>query len=219
MDKKFSMTLVGLIVLIIFIGIIIAFTLIQTERIVEKIDGKEYVIQHTHILVDSKIESTVNSDIEKHLKDGEGEFIYNFYDQITGNRHITYKIIEKCLNLDVPVNLAMALCYQESRFYIYAINGEHNKNGSSDYGLFQLNSYTFSEYDQEYLMDVNNNIHHGIEWLAIHHSTYGDWYKVVIAYNSGDIDDVPQSTIEYMTNIFAKVKEYDQMYWENRLKS
>lgn len=221
MERKLKIIML----LIVFFGIVSAsfsplvFTYLFKETVSQRIstlEEKDYIIQN--IIVDSIMESSVNRDIEQHLKDGKGESIYKFYDRITGYRDITYRIIEQCLYFDVPINIALALCYEESRFYIYAENGIHNKDGSADYGLFQLNSYVYSEYEKEYLMDINNNIRFGIQHLRSDYEEYGDWFKAVIAYNSGSISDVPESTIHHMAKIFNRAREYDRMYWELRSK-
>ena len=64
-----------------------------------------------------------------------------FYLRITGNREITNMILENADREDIPLSLAFALAYTESRYNTNALN--YNVNGSVDRGLFQLNNRSF----------------------------------------------------------------------------
>lgn len=62
----------------------------------------------------------------------------SFFDEYTNDTQITTIILSEALKQDVPIMLAFALAWGESKFNPTAKSGL-NTNGSRDWGLFQLN--------------------------------------------------------------------------------
>ena len=70
-----------------------------------------------------------------------------FYNQITGNQDVTLAILTAADANDIPLSLAFALAYTESRYKVTAVNSNTNK--SIDRGLFQLNNRSFPQLKEE----------------------------------------------------------------------
>lgn len=131
---------------------------------------------------------------------------------------VAYYIIEVNKPMKGNNNLAVAILLHENpKQNPYAVNV--NANGTTDNGMFQLNSayqlyfaglyWPFDKYDSNMSFDWSNWQHN--TWVALHliNDLYkdfdGDVEKVIAAYNAGPAPvvagNIPQSTIDYRDRV------------------
>ena len=173
------------------------------ERDLDFKSGLEINQSHRNLIYESHFESW--------------DSLYTLYNTFIKNEFITSTIVDYSHFFEVPVHKMIAMAFVESCFNPKAIN-RSNGNGSKDYGLFQLNSKTFYEYDQAYLMDVETNVHFAVQHLLGEYEKYESWEKAVIAYNAGNVSKVFQSSIDYFLKVQKYEKMLDKIYHEWRLR-
>ena len=118
-------------------------------------------------------------------------------------------ITSAALSAGVDPALALAVAQQESSFNPNAVSPT-NKNGTTDYGLFQLNSANLSAWGVTNPLDPTQNINAGIAYLAQLQQQYGgDVQTMLWAYNAGpgDVSNgiLPASTSEYISQVTAAI--------------
>ncbi len=113
----------------------------------------------------------------------------------------------------VPVALLYAIAKVESNFKPNALN--HNQDGSSDYGLMQINSRWFSVLEERFdikrdqvMKDPCTNIYVGAWILASNFSSHGRIWNSVGAYNAGFSAKLRDTRSGYV----HKVKHYYDHY-------
>ncbi len=111
----------------------------------------------------------------------------------------------------IPKELIYAIIDQESSFNPYTVN--HNKDGSTDRGLMQVNYDHNEEFmkelgvtDKNQLFDIKTNINIGTAILARDFSRYGNWPTAIKAYNGINADNW-----NYVKSVISKVKKYKNM--------
>lgn len=126
-----------------------------------------------------------------------------FYTHVTGSESVTEAILENADKNDIPLSLAFALAYVESRYKTRAVN--HNKNSTTDRGLFQLNSSSFSKLSEEECFDPDINARHGLSHLRFCLDTAGNEVAALAMYNAGTVKvkagSTPQMTLDYVSKI------------------
>lgn len=100
---------------------------------------------------------------------------------------------ELCIRSDphVPFEMVMAIIEHESNFNADAVG--HNPNGTSDYGLMQINSCTlplmeelFGIQTEDELLNSEINLQAGIYILSLHMDNFdGSWSSALMAYQCG----------------------------------
>lgn len=102
------------------------------------------------------------------------------------SRELQYFTYEQCKERRVSYELALAVMQRESRFQA-DVQG-HNKNGSTDNGLMQINSRNERWLSEQIgirdLMDPKDNIRAGVFMLSGHIANYGENYGLM-AYHMG----------------------------------
>lgn len=126
-----------------------------------------------------------------------------FYLRVTGNRDVTMAILDAANREDIPLSLAFALCYTESRFNRTARNT--NVNGSIDRGLFQLNDRSFPHLENEDFYNPETSAKFGMSHLRYCLSVADNETTAVAMYNAGISrvrnDRTPASTLRYVGRI------------------
>lgn len=126
-----------------------------------------------------------------------------FFDDYTNNTQITSAILSEALKQNIPVMLAFALAWGESKFNPTA-KSELNTNGSRDWGLFQLNDKIY-KWDRTDFFDINKNATIGIKHLAECISKTENAYLGLASYNAGIYrvknGSIPQSTDNHIIEI------------------
>ena len=116
-------------------------------------------------------------------------------------------IVAAATQYGVPVNIALGVASHESGFNPSAINV--NTNGTTDYGVMQLNSTTVQTMGVSDPMDPQQNINAGVQLLSNLLRQYnGNTYNALWAYASGSGNVGPGKTpnpiaanfIAYVTN-------------------
>ena len=126
-----------------------------------------------------------------------------FYLHVTGNRNVTNAILREANKNDIPLSLAFALAYVESRFKPNAIN--KNSNSSIDRGLFQLNSLSFPKLTEEEFYDPEVSAKYGLQHLRYCLNVGGKEVTALAMYNAGTVrvkkNNTPKSTLNYVDSI------------------
>lgn len=126
-----------------------------------------------------------------------------FYLRVTGNRDVTMAVLDAANREDIPLSLAFALCYTESRYNRFAYN--LNTNGSIDRGLFQLNDRSFPHLGENDFYAAETSARVGMKHLRFCMNVAGNDLTAVAMYNAGvnrvRNDQTPASTLRYVSRI------------------
>lgn len=156
-------------------------------------------------------EFPVRYEINRFITDDNILQVIEFYSQFTSSRKVSEAIIRGSLEYNIPINIGFALAWAESRFYPRAVNGS-NANGSSDWGLFQLND-RYNHLTQEQFFNVYTNAYTGLRYLReMIDLNDDDLIYSLYSYNAGPTrvvvhGNIPRITIKYVENIL----EYEDM--------
>lgn len=112
---------------------------------------------------------------------------------------------------DLSADLLRAIACVESNFDPHAAN--HNPDGSTDYGVMQINSLWLPELsrfgiERDHLWDACTNIHVGAWVLAQKIETAGYTWRAIGAYNAG-LKDTPlreRLRYEYAEKVYRVVE-------------
>lgn len=145
----------------------------------------------------------IRHDINQAITKIDRRIVHGFFNQYTRNQRITELIINHAIEREVPVNIAFSVAWAESSFNPYAINTS-NRNGTADWGLFQLND-NYYRWTREQFFDIEQNIAAGIAHLDFVIEEMNDIYYALAAYNAGVYGvtrhGVPDITLRYINNI------------------
>jgi len=173
---------------------------IDINNNVKLLDKQETIIERP-VYIDRM---EFNEIVEDYIKKGKGEEIYTFFDRYTKNRDVTLQIIVNVLSRQIPIILTFSLVDWESQFVINAISKE-NKNGSFDVGLFQLSTSSYPQYTIDQLLQYKTNIKLGTEHFEKEYLKYNKNATFsLIAYNSGDLINIPESTQQHSNRVLGK---------------
>jgi soluble lytic murein transglycosylase-like protein len=110
----------------------------------------------------------------------------------------------------VPPYMMVAIAEKESNWDVQALG--HNRDGSTDIGLMQLNN---SWYDKDG-QDLEEHITRACALVKNMHEYYGlTWWEVLIAYNCGIarfLGDIPDVSIDYANKVFSIWQSYDRNF-------
>ena len=137
-----------------------------------------------------------------------------FYLHVTGNRETAMAILEEAEKNDIPLSLAFALAYTESRYNVNAVN--KNRNASIDRGLFQLNNRSFPQLKEEDFFDPAISAKYGMSHLRFCLNIAGNEVSALAMYNAGTskvrADNTPQSTLNYVGKIMAYQDKLEKLF-------
>lgn len=126
-----------------------------------------------------------------------------FYTNITGDQDVALAILQEADKNNIPLSLAFALAYAESRYRVTAIN--RNTNASIDRGLFQLNNNSFPSLVEEDFFDPYISAKYGLSHLRFCLDTAGNEVSALAMYNAGTNrvrnNGTPQMTLNYISII------------------
>lgn len=125
------------------------------------------------------------------------------------------KIADLAVKEKIPKEIALALVSIESEWDVDAKH--HNKNGTVDAGLCQLNSHYVKEFVKNYWpqrkdnFDINNPIDNAtiaFRHLKELHKYFGKWKEAIMAYNAGitrvEAGNPPSNSVAYAERILGK---------------
>ncbi len=135
--------------------------------------------------------------------------ILEHFAETTGSERVARAILDNAVEQGVPITLAFALAWMESR-YTTGLSS-HNKNRSVDRGLFQLNSSSFPHLSPAEVFDPHVNAKNGLSYLRYCLSYSGNEVVALAMYNAGlprvAKAQTPASTFIYVEKILAKRDE------------
>ena len=132
-----------------------------------------------------------------------------FYINETGDRAVAMAILEQADKNDIPLSLAFALAYTESRYNIRAVN--YNTNTSVDRGLFQLNSNSFPQLTEDDFFNAATSARYGMSHLRFCLNLAGNAVTALAMYNAGASRVRSNSTPQMTLNYIGKIVSYKQM--------
>jgi len=137
--------------------------------------------------------------------------VISFYTELTGSELVTLSIIKSADENNIPLSLAFALSWVESRFSPYAVNKNHY---SIDRGLFQLNSTSFPHLTEKDFFDPEINSRYGLEYLKKCIEEGGNEIVGLAMYNAGKTrvkkGMTPYKTLHYISQIQEYRKKIEE---------
>ena len=128
--------------------------------------------------------------------------VVEFFNQYTGSSKITEAIITYAKEYNIPLPLAFALPWVESKFDPYAVN----RNARSiDRGIFQLNSGAFPHLREAQFFDIDTNVETGLSYLRYCFNQGENEIVALAMYNAGigkvGRNAIPKRTLDYISHI------------------
>ena len=129
-----------------------------------------------------------------------------FYTNIAGSREVALAILENADKNDIPVSLAFALAYIESKYKATAVN--RNTNLTIDRGLFQLNSASFPKLTEADFFNPNTSAKYGMQHLRFCMDVAGNEVTALAMYNAGTARVKSNNTPQHTLNYVGKIENY-----------
>ncbi len=183
---------------------------------------------YDHIIEASfeKINSNDDSGLTLYRQSSARGAVEKFYTCIARNKDVALAILSEADNNDIPLSLAFALAYTESRYNPEAVNS--NSNSTTDRGLFQLNSNSFPALTEADFFDPYISAKYGMSHLKFCLNSAGNEVSALAMYNAGTgrvrSNKTPQSTLNYVGKILTYQKMLESLfadeveaYFESRL--
>jgi soluble lytic murein transglycosylase-like protein len=147
-------------------------------------------------------------------RNGEEEQILAFFTALCDSSELAALILGNAAQYDIAPALAFALCWEESRYYKYAVN--QNINGSVDRGLFQLNSQSFPELSVEDFFNPEINVRYAMAHLRWCLDRGGSELSGLAMYNVGtgrvNRGGAPKTTLNYISRIISYRKGIEALF-------
>lgn len=153
----------------------------------------------------------ITEAIRLYMAEGRLDKVAGFYNSYVKNWELTYLILAAAHMYDIPANILFSVIFAESGFNVYAVNNG-NGNGSSDFGLMQLNSNTFKGYTRKQLMDRYINLQLGCKYLKKNFERYGTWEEAVMYYNG-----FSKTSVIHQSRVLVKERVLDRGFNESGL--
>lgn len=188
---------------------------IDTEEILDEEDTRfqDYFMD---VSFEQIIDKSKDNGLSLYRQDFTRNSVEWFYFQITGNRDVTLAILNEADKNDIPLSLAFALAYTESRYNVKAVN--KNSNNTIDRGLFQLNSNSFPKLTEADFFDPFISAKYGMSHLKFCISTAGNEVSALAMYNAGTTkvksNRTPQVTLNYIGKIMSYQKTLENLFTE-----
>ncbi len=130
-----------------------------------------------------------------------------YFTLVAGNRKIAEIIYNEAEKYSIEPELAFAVVFSESSFNPRAV---HQNRQSVDRGLFQLNSRSFPDLDEEEFFDPEVNVPLGMAYLRYCLDMGGNEVAALAMYNAGPArvkrSQTPRMTLDYV----ARIQEYKE---------
>ena len=189
-------------------------------------DFSEDLYDHLTEVSFEKINSDTDPGLTLYRQSFSRGSVEKFYTCITRDKDVALAILSEADNNDIPLSLAFALAYTESRYNPKAVNS--NVNTSIDRGLFQLNSNSFPGLTEADFYDPYISAKYGMSHLKFCLSSAGNEVSALAMYNAGTgrvrSNKTPQSTLNYVGKIMTYQKMLESLfadeveaYYETRL--
>lgn len=194
---------------------------IQPEQIVVleetiETEKEELYLTFQDYFSEVKLDANYDKGLEFYRRPSSKAAVELFYFNVTKNPEITKAILSEADKNDIPLSLAFALAHTESNFRPNAINT--NSNSTVDRGLFQLNSKSFPNLNEDDFFDPYVSSKYGMSHLKFCLDIAGNEISALAMYNAGTnrvrSNKTPQVTLNYVGKIVAYQKMLDQMFSE-----
>ncbi len=173
-----------------------------------------------------KINSDTDPGLELYRQSVSRGSVEKFYSCITRDKDVALAILSEADKNEIPLPLAFALAYTESRYNPKATNS--NVNTTIDRGLFQLNSNSFPALTETDFFDPYISAKYGMAHLKFCLNSAGNEVSALAMYNAGTgrvrSNKTPQSTLNYIGKIITYQKMLESLfadeveaYYETRL--
>ena len=163
-----------------------------------------------------KINSDTDPGLELYRQSFSRGSVEKFYSCITRDKDVALAILSEADKNEIPLPLAFALAYTESRYNPKATNS--NANTTIDRGLFQLNSNSFPALTETDFFDPYISAKYGMAHLKFCLNTAGNEVSALAMYNAGTgrvrSNKTPQSTLNYVGKIMSYQTMLDQLFEE-----
>ena len=173
-----------------------------------------------------KINSDTDPGLELYRQSVSRGSVEKFYSCITRDKDVALAILSEADKNEIPLPLAFALAYTESRYNPKATNS--NVNTTIDRGLFQLNCTSFPALTETDFFDPYISAKYGMAHLKFCLNSAGNEVSALAMYNAGTgrvrSNKTPQSTLNYVGKIITYQKMLESLfadeveaYYETRL--
>ena len=143
------------------------------------------------------------------------EWVINFFAGVCSSRDVARAILLNADEFNVPASLAFALSWEESKFDPRAVN-RHNRDGSIDRGLFQLNNRSFPNLEISEFFSVKSNARYGISHLRHCLDSGGSEISALAMYNAGTgrvtTSGAPKVTLDYISRILENRSKIESRF-------
>ncbi|MDR1129111.1 MAG: lytic transglycosylase domain-containing protein [Treponema sp.] len=148
-------------------------------------------------------------------------YVVSLFGEITRSQELAQVILSNTDIFNISPSLAFALCWEESRFRVRAVNHK-NRNGSIDRGLFQLNDKSFPHLEEKEYFDPRLNSYYGLSHLRWCLDTAGSLVAGIAMYNAGtnrvSSGSTPKTTLDYVSNILASKQRIEAFFEDHQPK-
>ncbi len=135
------------------------------------------------------------------------EAVIDFFVSVVGSEEIVVPVLKNADANDIPPTLAFTIAYIESSYRTNVVNrntpNSHNRQPSTDRGLFQLNDRSFPHLSDDDFFHPDTNSYYAMEHLRYAMNRAGENYRTAMAiYNAGEgrvlAGNTPASTQRYV---------------------
>jgi hypothetical protein len=138
-----------------------------------------------------------------------------FFSRVTSSRQVAEVILENAGNFNISPSLAFALCWEESRYNVRAVNWK-NLNESVDRGLFQLNCCSFPSLGEQDFFDPGINAYYGMAHLRWCLDSGGSDVSALAIYNAGNkrvnTGGTPKKTLDYISRVLRVQRAIEVLF-------
>lgn len=166
----------------------------------------KFIKSDSSLMFKAKIKYATSTDdpiSRLYINEKTRDQVIRFFSAITNSEHVARAILDSSIQHEVRPSLAFAIAWVESRYNPRARS--INSSGSTNRGLFQLNSSVFEAQSEKELFDPFKNAFLGIAHLKEYMNVSDDEFTALAAYNAGlsRISDkgVPGMTFAYISEI------------------
>ena len=195
---------------------------VSLEKVISQVEEDEVSPDFGKLVENANFDSTAagkDPGLALYRQPSSRSAVEWFYLHVTGSRETALPILEEADKNDIPLSLAFALAYTESRYKPNAVN--KNKNASIDRGLFQLNNRSFPQLTEEEFFNPKVSAKYGMSHLKFCMGIAGNEVSGLAMYNAGTTkvrqNLTPQSTLNYVGNIMAYRDRLDKLFAEEVL--
>lgn len=184
------------------------------DPVSDDIDISEYVSDYVSDVSFQNLDNVKDKGLTLYRQSMSKSSVEWFYNKITKDKDITRAILTEAEKNDIPLSLAFALAYTESKYKVEAVG--YNTNGTVDRGLFQLNSNSFPNLTEEEFFDPYTSAKYGMQHLKQCLRMAGNSVSALAMYNAGmgrvSSNKTPQATLNYIGKIISYQNKLDELF-------